>query len=251
MTGLSTKSKLTIATLLNRVILGGRAILGKPDQGVFTRNSIRYSLDLREGIDFAVYLSRYERDLTKALERLLPSGGIAVDAGANVGIHTLAMTQVVGAKGKVFAFEPTCFAVEKLRNSLALNPSLQGSVEVLHAFLAPEPGFEPPQEIFSSWPLGASDDVHPSHGGSLKETTGAVSIHLDSFLRERGVERLDLIKLDVDGHELDVLKGASESIDRFRPSVVVELCTEVAIEHGHTVSDILEFFLNRYTAPIL
>ena len=59
---LSTRAKLKIATLLNRMILEGRALLGRPPSGVFRRNGLCYSLDLKEGIDFGVDLfGIYER----------------------------------------------------------------------------------------------------------------------------------------------------------------------------------------------
>ena len=243
---LSTRAKLTIATVLNRLVLGSRSLFGKPAVGEFVRNGLTYRLDLHEGIDFAVYLfGIYEKELTTAFARLLKPGDVVIDAGANVGIHTLKLAQLVSPGGKVLAFEPTLYAFEKLSENLRLNPGLAGTVEPHRAFLLSSATVETPDQIYSSWPLSSVGESHPSHGGSLKSTTGAASIHLDSFLSPELAARVKLIKLDVDGFELEVLRGGDKLITENQPLIIVELCQEVADEHGHSVADILAFLIDR------
>jgi len=243
---LSTRSKIAIATLLNRVVLASLAMRGRPPAGVYTRNGIRYHLDLHEGIDFAVYLfGLYERDLTRVIERLLDPGDVAVDAGANVGIHTMKMAQLVGSEGKVLAFEPTTYAFGKLLDNLAFNPPLQSVVQPHHAFLVSSPDVDAPGEVYSSWPLSRGGGDHESHGGALKATGEASATTLDSVFEDEVLSDPKLIKLDVDGFELEVLRGAERVVARARPHIVIELCHEVAEEHDHTVADLLEFLLSR------
>jgi Methyltransferase FkbM domain len=60
---------------------------------------------------------------------------------------------------------------------------------------------------------------------------------LDSFVARNKMDRLNLIKMDVDGHELPVLQGASETLRRFRPLLVMEMSPYIHAEHGHSFAD--------------
>jgi len=77
--------------------------------------------------------------------------------------------------------------------------------------------------IFSSWKLTQTDDnSHRVHHGTAMIATG-VQTTIDDFVKERDFDKLDFIKVDTDGHELDVIRGAIHSISKFRPVVVFEL----------------------------
>jgi hypothetical protein len=69
------------------------------------------------------------------------------------------------------------------------------------------------------------------HGGTAQTATD-LEITLDEFVQEKGVTRLDLIKIDTDGYELDVLKGASGVLKKFHPIVLFELTTYLLEERG-------------------
>ena len=77
-------------------------------------------------------------------------------------------------------------------------------------------------EIYSSWPLVNGRTLHADHQGELKTTKGAQAVSFDSFVRMQGIQRIDFIKLDVDGHEPDVLRGAELSLRRFHPTILME-----------------------------
>ncbi len=63
--------------------------------------------------------------------------------------------------------------------------------------------------------------------GQLMSTTGATSVSLDQVLKELPIDRVDFVKMDVDGHEHDVILGARESLAKFRPRVLMELVRRV------------------------
>jgi hypothetical protein len=90
---------------------------------------------------------------------------------------------------------------------------------------------------YSSWPI---DDLggnrHPVHLGVSKDATGK-QITLDTFAQNREISRLDLIKIDTDGYELDVLRGAMSCIGRFKPTVIFELTTYLMRERQQSFSD--------------
>jgi len=177
-----------------------------------TIDDIALDLDLGEAIDLAVYLQQYEPDVREGMLRITRPGMTVFDIGANVGAHALVFAKLVGREGKVFAFEPTAYAFEKLQKNAALNPAL--NVELVHIALSDKP--EPPREVNfrASW----RTDGSRADGMSMVEFQT-----LDTWSRMRGIDRLDVIKIDVDGNEYVVFNGARETIARFRPTFLMEV----------------------------
>jgi len=220
---LTTKQKLQIATLLSRGIRFGRSLLGRDHTAEVIRRGIRWQLDLREGIDLALYLDMYEIATLAAIRRQVSAGWVVLDIGANIGAHTLPMANLVGPHGRVVAFEPTDYAFAKLQQNISLNPGIADRILPRQALLVAEtPEHQTATPIHSSWPLTDAENVHPVHRGRLMTTDGARVVTLDQSVRELGLERIDFIKLDVDGHEMSVLLGARETLRRFRPVLIME-----------------------------
>lgn len=235
---LTTKTKVSLARVAYRFISGGRRVLGKGDSMIVERHGIRYHLDLNEGIDFSIYLlGAFERGTQKTLQKLVKPGDTVFDIGANIGAHTLSLAQCVGFSGKVYAFEPADFAFEKLRRNLALNPDFQARTFPQQLLLAAKPTEQPEQEIYASWPLQNDGSVHPKHRGRLVSAQHAAVDTLDAFVARQAISRLDLIKIDVDGHELPVLRGAVEALRRFRPILVMEMSPYVHAELHHNFAE--------------
>lgn len=235
---LNTRTKLAIARALYRGIHLARTLAGRGDRANVARNGVRFSLDLREGIDLALYLGVYERGTSEALRRLVKPGAVVVDVGANVGAHALPLGRLVGETGRVFAFEPTRYAHEKLLASLALNPDIAPRVVVERAFLSDARGEAVPEAIYSSWPLASSEPVHATHQGAFRSTEGARSERLDDYLERAGVARVDLVKMDVDGYECEVLGGAPRLLAS-GPTIVLELAAHVLAERGRSLAELV------------
>ncbi len=98
--------------------------------------------------------------------------------------------------------------------------------------LAAYPSAPIQQEIYSSWPLSGGADVHPKHGGRLATTNYARTDTLDAFADRENLSRVDLIKIDVDGHEYPVLLGGSNLLYRWQPVIVMEVSPYVHEEEG-------------------
>jgi len=99
---MKTKTKVLIAKMLSSAIL---AVRGGRDRSVeATRRGIRYRLDLKEGIDLAIYLGVYENSTVRAYRKLIRRGDWVLDIGANIGAHTLQFADLVGDGGRVIAF---------------------------------------------------------------------------------------------------------------------------------------------------
>jgi FkbM family methyltransferase len=232
---LRTKTKIKLAALAYRCLAFGRTFAGKDNFATVTRRGLRWHLDLSEGIDFSIYLfGVFERSTAVTLQKLVKSGDVVFDIGANIGAHTLGLARSVGPAGRVFAFEPASFAFAKLKDNLALNPELEARTHPRQILLAAEPSGLAQQQIYASWPLTENNSVHPKHRGRLSATLGASVDTLDHFVACEGIDRVNLIKMDVDGEELQVLRGGLGILKEFQPLLVMEISPYVHAEHNNS-----------------
>lgn len=140
-------------------------------------------------------------------------GDVVIDAGANVGAYTLLFAQWVGSRGRVFAFEPAPDARSWLERHLRLN-RLTDRVEVIAAAIAARNG----AARLGLDPYGGASSLFPSGaaGGVQVRTTS-----IDAFCEERHIQP-NVIKIDVEGAELDALEGARQTIVAAPVHVFVE-----------------------------
>jgi FkbM family methyltransferase len=157
----------------------------------------------------------YQRDLTALLRRRLAPDAVVVDGGAHIGVLSVLLARLCPA-GHVHAFEPVPENHAHLRTNLAANGITNVTPEAIALYS--EDG-ELTLTFDESYPGG-------SHVGDGK--CRVRSARLDTWAGERKLDRLDLIKLDVEGVELAVLDGAPETLRRFAPVTIVE-CNPVAL----------------------
>jgi FkbM family methyltransferase len=242
---LSTHSKIKIARILSAAIVIGRRVFGRPSEVTVMRRGVRWRLNLKEGIDLAIYLlGRFEVRTIERYRKLLREGDVALDIGANIGAHTLPLAQIVGKRGKVYSFEPTAYAYGRQKINISLNPELEPRISAHHMMLMDSGAASLPAFVYSSWPLEGADDLNREHFGRLMQTEGAAHGTLDQFIRELGIEQVDFIKLDVDGNELSVLKGSKLTINRFRPLIMLELAPYVHSDSSHSFEDLISELTN-------
>jgi FkbM family methyltransferase len=201
-----------------------RQMAGKDLRTDVRRSGLEWSLDLGETIDLWIYLTgSFQRASVEALGRLIEPGDLVFDIGANIGAHTLFMARAVGVAGQVYAFEPTDYAYGKLRKNLDRNPALRDRVRAEQMMLVDSQAGTAIRALHSSWPLQPPAEVHESHGGALMAASGARPLTVDAFCEERGIGRLNVVKLDVDGNECAVLRGARRTLEKYRPAIVLEV----------------------------
>ena len=221
---LSTAAKLRIARMLYHFVRLVRIPFGGKDQVHVRRRGINWELDLREGIDLTIYaLGAFEIDTLRALESRVGPGDTVLDIGANVGAHTLHLARLVGAKGRVIAFEPTDFAVAKLRANLRANPEVEARVSVHQTFLVGGSFDGVVGPIAASWPVNGTRPDDAVTASRSMSAFGAHAMSLDSMMAASGDPAVRLIKMDVDGHELEVLTGARRLLEAHAPVIVMEL----------------------------
>lgn len=152
-----------------------------------------------------------------ALDRLTPPGCNVIEVGANIGVHTVSLAKKVGRRGLVYAFEPQPVIFQNLCANLALN-----GLTNVHAVNA---GCSEENEEILFPPLNYATEFN--FGGISLSTIaqdkgGQVRIPIVRLDDAYPVDALALIKIDAEGMETSILKGAERLVERFRPVPYVE-----------------------------
>jgi FkbM family methyltransferase len=240
---ITTREKMAIARLLQLPLLAARRLAGRGPEVDARRRGIAWRLDLREGIDFSIWLrGSFEPSTIAAYRRELKPGGIAIDVGANVGSHALELARTVGPHGRVLACEPTAHVFARLLANLDANPDLRARVHADQVMLMGALDAPLPAKLVSSWPLGADPERDQTSWGRPYPTTGAHVSTMDRWVAEQNLHQVDLVKIDVEGNECAVLDGASFVMTSYRPVIVCEVFPAALESAGRTVDELLERF---------
>ena len=234
---IKTKTKIKIAGAIFRLIkLFVPSLVNKPDL-IVSRNRIKWKLNLSEGIDLSIFIfGCFEKDTSSALKRIIQPTNHVLDIGANVGAHALPIASLLDSSGRVLAIEPTQFAYTKLLDNLKLNPNLANRINTYQLMLVKNNSLDEKSELYSSWPVDKEQDSRDTHGGVLKSTVGCSKETLDEFCGRLNIEKLDVIKLDVDGSEAAVIDGGRKTLQKFHPVIVMELAPYVYENYNEFLS---------------
>ncbi len=236
---------------LTRIKIAGAKVLyffvsmvyGKKPR-IITRNGITYEVDLSEGIDLSLFLfGNFQKHVTHSELLKIPKDATIVDVGANFGLMSLPFAQLA-PDGKVYSFEPTHYALAKIKRNLSLNPELSKHVEVINSFVSAKSSENADIKAFSSWKVNneKAEVMHPTHMGAAKSTEGVGAITLNDFCAKSNLPRIDFIKIDTDGHEFEVFQGAAEAIAKYRPQIIFEIGQYVMTEKGIDFSFYSNYF---------
>lgn len=155
-------------------------------------------------------------DEIKFVRHLLRPGDHVMDIGANYGVYTLSMAQVVAATGRVWAFEPASATANLLAEGIAANGFTQVVVERCAvscvsgvARLSLSENSELNTLAYSSQESGRYEEV--------------ALVTLDGFIERHGLKRLDFIKIDAEGEESNILRGGKRFFSELSPLVQYEV----------------------------
>ncbi len=181
------------------------------------RHSLRWELVPSAYVQWWYYFG-FSDPVLDVLRAFAPRCRVIIDVGANVGLYSVVMASNAGADAVVHAFEPHPLTYRQLLRHRDLNAA--GGV-ICHNLAC---GAEP--EIRRLFMAGRGDSAKASlHqiGDAVDAGIDVEVVTLDAMATALGLERLDLIKIDVEGHEPEALIGARRSIERFRPVLCVEV----------------------------
>jgi FkbM family methyltransferase len=192
-------------------------------------------VDLRTPHGRRLFAYGFCEPAASVLRALVKPGDVVIDGGANIGLFTVMAAAGVGPRGHVIACEPAPTTMALLRANVERNAF--DWVELRELALADAPGrlhmqvFTPGSGFSSFAPADAIT-------GTQVEVEVAT---LDNVVGD-ALERLTLVKLDVEGAELRALRGASQVLDRARPDFIVELEPDHLERQGGSVVEVEELF---------
>ena len=190
------------------------------------------------------FFGSYEPEIRKVIKCVLHPGSVAIDVGANVGWHTLLMAARVREEGRVLAFEPNPTVRQRLCEAIELNRLAQVSVH--DCALSDTSGRVRFNAPMASDPRAGTGCIAGRPGSS--ETDCMVEVRcetLDNVLQSTELARVDFIKIDVEGWEWNVLRGASATLQRYRPHIVFEYDANYVERGGGSMDGLAEFFASR------
>lgn len=193
----------------------------------------KFYMDKYDGQDFILNmvdqggLSSYEVPLPDIVGAFMAiTGGCYLDIGANNGLYAL-LAAKVSSNTKVIAFEPMRQARELLLRNIEINEHADAQISVSSLALS---NFDGRVQFFETVNphgfLSTSSSLDRSHADNTGDWVREVIAEcgtLDRWVRDNPVQRIDLVKIDVEGAERTVLEGAQQTFARFRPCIVVEL----------------------------
>jgi FkbM family methyltransferase len=174
------------------------------------------------GTLFSFALGTCDPDEQAFLVEQLRAGGVFYDLGANVGFFSLLAARLVGPTGHVVAFEPSPANAAQWRRNIAMNGFANATL--VEAAVSSEPG------------AGRLDVATPARGehrlvrdddGAREGLVAVRLVSVDGYRADAGLPMPDAIKVDVEGAEIDALRGAHATIREARPAVLVEVHTGV------------------------
>lgn len=194
---------------------------------------------LNSGVDEAIAEFGYwEPKVAEQIKKILSAGGTFIDIGANIGYHSLLAAKILGDKGRVYSFEPQDAIYHQFMKSLAKN-NLK-NVTVYNTALSDHSG-------------GSTLYIREenSGGSTLLKLPNMESFHVDSSLEvslvvlDSYVDRfslVDLIKIDVEGHEYEVFKGGQKLLSTYHPTIIMEFSPVFYIQdYAHKAEDLIDF----------
>ncbi len=220
--------------LYKMLAAGSKTVEGLTPKGV----RLRFRPD--DGTCYFFFRDDYESLLTDLIATL-PPGGVFVDVGANVGNYTIIGSRQVGHNGLVVAFEPIAETYARLTNHITINSA--SNVIPFNAAVAASEGIAD---------MVYSDDSGLSYLGKIEVAESqkiqrVATVSLDHFLPALiGNREIDLIKIDVEGAEFGVIRGAEGLLDaRIIKRLHVEIAARSTARSGTTREELWEFMETR------
>lgn len=141
-------------------------------------------------------------------------GDVVLDAGGCYGDTALYFSRKTGSNGRIYSFEFLPDNLEIFRRNLALNPSLSERISIVERPLWSKTG----EKIFIEGSGPGARVLPTSRDPNAKQI---VTLTIDDFAHDNNLKKVDFIKMDIEGAELQALRGAAETIRHFRPKLAI------------------------------
>lgn len=208
----------------------------KHSRRLVSRDGFSFELDLGDFLDWHVYYSQMEGSKDRLYELAGP-GDSVIDVGANIGETALHLARRVGTSGRVVAFEPDPLMRRKCEKNIQLNA-------VRNVRLEPYALADESRKFM----LHRVSERNPAGNRIIEQATTSLdaveveAMRLDDYAGRTLLQNLSLLKIDVEGFEERVLRGAEQLIRRHRPRLFVELSEANLRAQGSSAARLLAIF---------
>lgn len=202
-----------------------------------TKHGFLMNLNLKDWIPQDIFLTgEFESTTTAIVKKILKPGDTAVDIGANIGYFSLLFSQCVGSSGQVFSYEPVPGLASILRNNAELNGF--DRITLSNLALSDHDG----HALFH---VGPEDNSGLSSLRQPRGSTVMFDVKLARFDKMfNDSNNIALVKIDVEGAELAVLRGMKEYLCHRRPYILIEVTDKFLKEMGDDEQGLLAFMLS-------
>ena len=184
-------------------------------------NQLQLILHIEDWIQQNIYfLGEYEKPELKTIQLFLKKDSTFIDLGANFGLYTLNASRLIGKKGNIISFEPFSKNYKSLMDNITIN-NLQ-NVQTEKLAIGEKNGNINLYYDERENNLGMVSTKNIEN--SSKEQVKIVSI--DSYLQNKYLSHIDLIKIDIEGFEYSALKGMRATLIRYKPTILIEILNE-------------------------
>lgn len=186
-----------------------------------------------------------ERPIVRLFDKFLRPGDVFFDVGANIGFYSLYVGPICGQRGAVHAFEANPALIPHLKRSIEMNA---GTSNIHLNAVAVGQRSDEVLRLYDPDRIGNSSFY--AHGWLNKERWVEVPVvALDDYVRRTGVDRIDAMKIDIEGAELDAFKGMERIFEACAPRVIVCELMPAAVEtrspHAAHPREIVEFLQSQ------
>lgn len=184
---------------------------------------------------YSAFKARSDRAERRLLKQFLHEGSVAVDAGANIGIYSVFLSECVGPSGMVYSFEPSPENFAHLTKAVCHLANVQAQQAAISATTGE-------QLLYVSNDLNVDHRLYPTN--DARQTVSIRAIALDDFFPPG--TRVDLLKLDIQGYELHALRGAARVLsDNPRLNLLLEFWPHGLRASGSSPEELHDFMVKR------
>ncbi|WP_415581403.1 FkbM family methyltransferase [Flavobacterium longum] len=195
-----------------------------------------------KGLDFttidALYNIAPDFDFYTHFHQIKP-GDVIMDAGANNGYITLYFSKLTGPVGKVYAFEPDAINIKHIKENIALDRTLHNNIVIQDLLLWNENTMV---DFYEAGTVGSSAVWKPEGEKLVKKE----AVTIDDWVKRNNITRLDFIKMDIEGAEIEAMDGCVETMKSLKPNFAI---ASYHIVNGQPTYIKIEEFFKKHDYP--
>ncbi len=225
-----------IKSRLRRSYLKIKYMVGIKNTILRLSNGSRFLLKNNDDICMEIYdEEQFEKRFVNLFSDSVKEGAVIIDIGSNLGYFTVLAASRTKNSGKVYSVEINTELIKHQQKQLALNGFK--NVELINTAVSDAecvlPFYLAPEQFYGHSSLKQNSTFVPEKVIEVQCTT------LDQLVSRNNIKRIDIIKIDVEGAEFNVLKGAESTLRTFRPTIFFESADELTEGFNYTTSDLI------------